>query len=689
MRSRIITKTWIKVAVISILILVIATLILNKIISQQISHQLQSLSPAIKIRYASISSNLLTASVYLKGLEIDFTPYDNLPQSRHTLHFSNVSFNGINFFKLLLSKKFSVSNMRLEKGNIMVDQFLLDKRDSLQAEIFEKIKMPFKSIGIHAIELSGIRACMNTESLGPALFTGDLAIHEVQMFKKSSSTGETGPRFAAIECNLSDLNYSGRDSSTILHIRRLILDSKKEFLRADSIQITRRDRQIDQNNLEVNIPLLKVTKTNMVDLFQNKLTAEKIFVPYGNIKINNGKTMIPSELPLPALVHIKTLQVDQISVSYKDPEQKLSFNGALSVDDGALSGREDSFSYGTIRCRLSGLNYFNTSHHHTVAIKDLQFDSEKEIIGIHDVKIIPEYGKYEFGRKLGHQADRAEAVISAVEIVKPDIRRLFQNRLVAEQMMIGESKVYVFRDRRLPRPVRYVPMPVEYMKRLPLNIRIKTCVLATSSVAYEEYPAQGFGVTGVLRIERIRATISPLINHPVDSDPDHMTMHINGSVMGSGTVHGTLIMPLRSNRPYHMTGAIENLELTKLNSSSENLGKIRIKSGLLDLLSFDFVMTNEKSTGKIVGAYHNLIIQQLKKHTGNKNVADFASFMLRHLIIPLDKDRSLPEKKRTGNVDFTRDPSRFFSNYFLQSLLMGVKKSFTLGFLLPKAKQSK
>ncbi|HET9823689.1 MAG TPA: hypothetical protein VFP87_00070, partial [Chitinophagaceae bacterium] len=86
----------------------------------------------------------------------------------------------------------------------------------------------------------------------------------------------------------------------------------------------------------------------------------------------------------------------------------------------------------------------------------------------------------------------------------------------------------------------------------------------------------------------------------------------------------------------------------------------------------------------IVGDYHHLIIQQLKKHTDEKIVADFASFMLRHLIIPLNKNASLPERKRTGMVNYVRDPTRYVSYYFLQSLLMGVKKSFTLGFLLPK-----
>jgi hypothetical protein len=161
-------------------------------------------------------------------------------------------------------------------------------------------------------------------------------------------------------------------------------------------------------------------------------------------------------------------------------------------------------------------------------------------------------------------------------------------------------------------------------------------------------------------------------------------MKVEGSIMGSGTAHGIILMPLQKNKAYRIKGAIERLELTKLNSSSENLGKIRIKSGFLDFLSFDFTMNQQQSTGKIIGAYHHLIIQQLKKHTDEKNVADFASFALRHAIIPLNKDKSLPEKKRTGLVNYKRDPSRMVSYYFLQSLLMGVKKSFTLGFLLPK-----
>jgi hypothetical protein len=161
-------------------------------------------------------------------------------------------------------------------------------------------------------------------------------------------------------------------------------------------------------------------------------------------------------------------------------------------------------------------------------------------------------------------------------------------------------------------------------------------------------------------------------------------MKTEGSVEGTGTVEATVAMPVRPGLPYHVHGVFRKLELTKLNSSSENLGKIHIKSGFLDFLYFDFSMTEEESTGKIIGAYHRLIIQQLKKHTDEKKVVKFTSFMLRNFIIPLNKPASLPERRRTGKVHYKRDPSRQFSYYLLQSLLTGVKASFTLGFLLPK-----
>lgn len=325
-----------------------------------------------------------------------------------------------------------------------------------------------------------------------------------------------------------------------------------------------------------------------------------------------------------------------------------------------------------------------TNDLHTVTIAGCELDRKKEMITVNHIHVIPQYGKYEFARKLGHQADRIMATISKIEIVKPDIDQFIRRKIIADKIEISESDVSIFRDRRLPLPKKNIPLPVDYIRELPFNIRVKTIAFAIHKVEYEEYPKAGYGKTGILVIENIKGTLTSFINHPAPNDPAAMIMNVQGAIMGSGTAHGVITMPLEKNKPYHIKGAIERLELTKLNSSSENLGKIRIKSGFLDYLSFDFMMNEQRSTGNITGAYHHLVIQPLKKHTEEKNIADAASFMLRRLVIPFNKDSSMPIKKRTGMVDYQRDPQRMVSQYFLQSLLMGVKKSFALGFLLPK-----
>jgi hypothetical protein len=310
-------------------------------------------------------------------------------------------------------------------------------------------------------------------------------------------------------------------------------------------------------------------------------------------------------------------------------------------------------------------------------------DSKKEMLFINSLKIIPRYGKFEFSRKIGYQADRIESTISGITIRKPDVFKLFEHKLMADEISIQQSKTYVFRDRRLPRRLKLLPLPVAYLKTIPGDIRVEKIEVKNSSVAYEEFPDDG-PQTGTIRIENMWLSLSPLINHPLKGDPLYMIAKTKGSIMGSGKVYASINLPLRSEK-YYVKGAIVDLELPALHSSSENLGKIRIKSGLLDSLGFQFNFTKEKATGKIVGEYHHLIIQQLKKDlTKGKRVAQVPSFMLRHLIIPLNKDKTLPERKRTGKIDYRHDSTRFVSYYLLQSLLTGIKSSFTLGFLLPK-----
>jgi hypothetical protein len=374
------------------------------------------------------------------------------------------------------------------------------------------------------------------------------------------------------------------------------------------------------------------------------------------------------------------LTQSHISIIDKETE-RLKLDGNLTLHNAELTGHA---AFTGAEGEFTNFSYLVPHAFHTLQIKKITISSRDEILKLQSVAVVPLYEKFELGKKLGRQADHIRASIAVITIDSPDIVHLPDKKLIAKKISISGCKANIFRDRRLPRKLVNQALPVDFLRSLPYDIHVNNCTVSNASVVYEEYPAQG-DESGILRIQHLNTTLSPLINHPGKNDPDHLNMYVKGSIMGSGTVEGSIYMPLQKNKNYHVKGIIKNLDLPHLNSSAENLGLYHIESGVLNMLAFDFTMNEKKSEGKIVGEYHNLVIQKLEfNKKGEKNIAHLRSFVMRHVIIPKNKDKSLPEKKRTGKVDFTRDPTRFVSNYLLQSLLTGIKSSFTFGFLIPK-----
>ena len=664
-------KRVIKFSIFVCLVLITGYFILNAVIRRQIGQQLINLSPSLTINFSDTHVNLLSSFVSFDSLDIQFVPYNNR-QDKHHLYFSTVSLNGISFLKILFGRKLEVTNLLVDNGNLQLDSFLLDKKDSAQSKILNEIKWPFKKFYVGNMELKNARVLLHSEN-------SDQQIARVNMRCKGISIGKPGekPSIDDIDLRLSDITY--RSPGYVIRVPELTINSSKKILESDSA--------IGKDQNEITISALRMTGFDVMKLLDEKiLVAKTLTVDKGKVVVDkNGRSKIPT-LPF----DLKKIEIDNVegkdlSVAYKDKLNECHFTADIWLNKADIDPSFDinKTKFGSVHGNVRVFHY-SGNNYHDVELKSINISSSKELIQITGINIKPRIGKYEFGKKLGHQADWMQAYISKVDVIRPDFDNLLRQKLFADKIKISESNIYIFRDRRLPRPQKNIPLPVDIIKEFSLDVRVKTFELAPSVVEYEEYPKSGYGKTGILRIEKINLRLSPLITDPTPSDPAYMTMDVEGSIMGSGTTHSVIGMPLQKNKPYYVKGAIERLELTKLNSSSENLGKIRIKSGFLDFLSFDLTMTEQRSTGKIIGAYHHLIIQQLKKHTTEKNVADFASFALRHAIIPLNKDASLPERKRTGEVDYQRDPTRMVSYYLLQSLLMGVKKSFTLGFLLPK-----
>ncbi|HET6255399.1 MAG TPA: hypothetical protein VFE32_15065 [Puia sp.] len=345
----------------------------------------------------------------------------------------------------------------------------------------------------------------------------------------------------------------------------------------------------------------------------------------------------------------------------------------------------DSVTHNTvaaIRLEADSAWYIVPGMEETIRLGRLEIDSRRKLLLADAMQITPDLEKEEIGRLKRHQVDVVRANTGGLEVKGLDVMGLIHRRLHADEISLRGGRVYVFRDRRLPIQPGEKPLPVESLKDIPSDIRVGRVHLESTRVEYEEFPKIG-NKTGKLVIERFHGNLVPLLNKPVAGDPAFITLTTEGSLMGSGLVTATMRMPLRKNGYYEVEGAFHDLDVTRLNNPAENLGQLHLESGMLNMLDFQFEMGEERATGKIIGEYHDLVVDKLKEKNGELKTDKLKSFALKKLIIPRNKDKSLPVSKRTGKVDYKRDKQRYFSYYLLHSLLVGVKSSFSLGFLLP------
>ena len=130
--------------VIVCLVLVSGYFILNAVIQKKIRQQFTHLSPALVMNYARVHANIFSSSVSFDSFDVNFIPYSTREQNKHHLYFSTVSLNGVSFLRFLFGKKLEATELLLDNGNIQLDSFLLDKKDSAQTDVLSQIKWPLK-----------------------------------------------------------------------------------------------------------------------------------------------------------------------------------------------------------------------------------------------------------------------------------------------------------------------------------------------------------------------------------------------------------------------------------------------------------------------------------------------------------------------------------------------------------------
>lgn len=197
-------------------------------------------------------------------------------------------------------------------------------------------------------------------------------------------------------------------------------------------------------------------------LFRNKMLARKLNIKNGEIQLNkellSGNKLnefnFLSDIGLP----FEELSIDQINIEKSKIEIcrkndiELDLFARLKADGITLKkkmgGSPHRFS--SFLCELSEIRYSIPESAETISIKKVSFGSPQNDCMVDSLRIIPQFGKYEFAKKIGHQTDRIEAFISTIHILHPNWSTLPEKKIMADKIIIGPAHVTIFRDRRIP-----------------------------------------------------------------------------------------------------------------------------------------------------------------------------------------------------------------------------------------------
>jgi hypothetical protein len=162
-------------------------------------------------------------------------------------------------------------------------------------------------------------------------------------------------------------------------------------------------------------------------------------------------------------------------------------------------------------------------------------------------------------------------------------------------------------------------------------------------------------------------------NRPFYTTHTQATIAAHATLMKQGLIAASFSLPYDENQLYRANGSIKHLPLPQLNPILENLASIRIVSGKLNALNFDFSYNDLRSTGSIVVNYEDLKVQSMTKED-KPTPMEFKSFLI-NALLRNTKDKSLPRQKRTGLISFERNRKKAVFHLWWQSILSGLEKS--------------
>jgi len=319
----------------------------------------------------------------------------------------------------------------------------------------------------------------------------------------------------------------------------------------------------------------------------------------------------------------------------------------------------------------------NKFYHAT--INQFAYSRANKSIKVDSLRLVPTLDRSNFAKETKFQTDQFILILPSLRVNDFVMNESMKLSFSAREVDLNFN-MNVYRDKRYGRKQRTPKvLPMTFLNKLSFPLKIDSLMLSESKIVYEEYSDKNDGI-GKISFNELSASISNIANDSIGKSE----MKVHSTFMNSGALNVNFTFPHEKNKLYGVKGSLLNFHMPDINAMLEPSALIKIESGKMQAMKFNFQYDSKESNGELELRYSDLNVIAIKKEDKSEN--KIVSLIIKALV-KKTIDKTDPMDKRTGKIHWERDTQKAILNYWWKSVFSGVKAVF--GFENPMKKNYK
>ena len=529
-------------------------------------------------------------------------------------------------------KNYALFNAKIKIDDLLIDsthneasdRVLFSKQAAFVADSFLTYNNDRRELRVRDINFSGMHRSLLFKEI------------DLNRFDNDSSDG-------VILLKANNLSLNGINSNEVVKKKNIILDT----ISCENIEFF----QPPQLNIQAGSAKNKPTNDstgfmNVYSIDLKHIGFPKVhFIPARKSNIILGNMSIK----------INNIQADKIGKVRKKPLE-YSKEVAIGLSSMDLKSKDDKYDF---------------------SLKGLEVNSLRKSFRINEFQIIPYKSEKDFAAVENFQADRYDLIMKDLVFSDIVMNDVLDRKMIASRLDIGSTNAKIYRDltKPLEKKSKVGNYPSQLLAKLDMNINIKKMTLNNAEIEYKE-KQENTDSTGIIAFSKSTITISNITNLPeAVKENNELNIAFKSNILREIPITGNFIFTLNSKEGnFRANGQTSGFNADILNKVTIPMALIKIKSGTINSLHFNFKGNNTGANGNMVMKYNDLKVDILKR---DKNTNDIKKRGLVSLVanVIVKNDNPLNGTLREVSPKYERNEYKSFFNLVWKTLFTGMKET--------------